>query len=138
MITDDSTSMGSKENIETLKKTLEQILEIYSLANIPKGANATDGIKSVRFINHRQGKGKFKNEHLDEVVNRSSYVGVTRIGTELHRKVLLPFVLGEKLRPVTMTKPLLVIVITDGTVRSLISWYDFWTLEITLKFLGGR
>jgi hypothetical protein len=111
ILIDDSTSMGSTRNVETLKKTLEQICQIYSLAN------PTDGIKSIRFINHHKGKGKVKKENVDEVVSRCSHVGVTRIGTELHRKVLIPFVLGSKEKMITMTKPLLVMVITDGTVE---------------------
>jgi len=111
ILIDDSTSMASKGNIETLKNILKQICQIYSLAN------PTDGIKSIRFINHHKGKGKVKIENVDEVVGRCSRVGVTRIGTELHRKVLIPFALGSKEKTVAMTRPLLVMVITDGTVE---------------------
>lgn len=101
--------MASGESTKTLRNTLKEIVQIYNLAN-------ENGIKSIRFINHHKGKGNVKLGDLENVVDRCSRVGVTRIGTELHRKILIPFALGSKEKKVTMTKPLLVMVITDGTV----------------------
>lgn len=102
--------MGSKANGEILTNTLNEICKIYSLAN-------ETGIQSVRYLNHRQGKGNVGLKDVKEVISRCAYTGVTRIGTELHRRVLSTLVLNPK---VPMSKPLLVIIVTDGTVR----YYD--------------
>lgn len=105
---DDSNSMGSDENKETLKKTLTEICDIYRLAN-------KNGIKAVRYVNNARGKKNVVTpQHVEEVVKRCARVGVSRIGTELHKKIILDFVL--KPDP-AMAKPLLVIIIANGTVR---------------------
>lgn len=104
--TDDSTSMGSDKNKETLKRTLTEICEIYNLAN-------NTGIKAVRYVNNLRGKKNVSTAaDVEEVVNRCAHVGVSRIGTELHKRIILDFVLKPG-----MVKPLLVIIIANGTVR---------------------
>lgn len=109
--TDDSTSMGSDTNKETLKRTLTEICEIYNLAN-------HTGIKAVRYVNNLRGKKNVSTAaDVEEVVNRCAHVGVSRIGTELHKRIILDFVLKPG-----MVKPLLVIIIANGTVRYLNNW----------------
>lgn len=98
--------MGSKVNEEILTNTLNEICKIYSLAN-------KTGIKAVRYLNHRQGKGNVGLTDVKEVIRRCAHTGVTRIGTELHRRVLGDLVLNPK---VPMIKPLLIMIVTDGTV----------------------
>lgn len=109
--TDDSTSMGTDTNKETLKRTLTEICEIYNLAN-------HTGIKAVRYVNNLRGKKNVSTAaDVEEVVNRCAHVGVSRIGTELHKRIILDFVLKPG-----MVKPLLVIIIANGTVRYLNNW----------------
>lgn len=95
--------------MEVLKLTLEAIIGVYILAN-------PTGLKSVRYINHRQGKRDVVQADVPEIISRMSGTGVSRIGTELHRRILDDLVLKRE-----MTRPLLVIVITDGQVRLPIS-----------------
>lgn len=99
--------MRSEVNANILTNTLNEICKIYSLAN-------ETGIKAIRYLNNRKGKKDVKVEDVGEVVRRCAHTGVTRIGTELHNRVLSSFVLGPG---VTMSKPLLVMIVTDGTVR---------------------
>lgn len=106
--------MGSDMNKETLKKTLTEICDIYKLAN-------KNGIKAVRYVNNVRGKKNVVTAlDLEEVVRRCARVGVSRIGTELHKRIILDFVL--KLEP-AMVKPLLVIIIANGTVYLPNSYY---------------
>lgn len=118
---DDSTSMGSNTNKETLKKTLTEICDIYNLAN-------HTGIKAVRYVNNLRGKKDVSTAaDVEEVVNRCAHVGVSRIGTELHKRIIVDFVL----KPV-MVKPLLVIIIANGTVRY---WNPSLDLGLVLNVL---
>lgn len=112
---DDSPSMGSDANSKILTDTLTEICKIYSLAN-------ETGVKAVRYLNHRRGKGNVKVDDVLEVVKRCAHTGLTRIGTELHRRILNDLVLKPK---VDMSKPLLVMIVTDGTV----SFYDLSCFE---------
>lgn len=98
--------MGSDVNKIILTDTLNEICKIYSLAN-------KTGIKSVRYINQRRGKGNVGVANIQEVIGRCAHTGVTRIGTELQRRILDDFVLKPK---VPMIKPVLVMIVTDGTV----------------------
>jgi hypothetical protein len=106
---DDSSSMkydeGGKRQ-DTLKQVLSEVASIYSLAR-------TNGIRSVRFLNTKQGKKDVNSARVEEVL-KVPYYGLTRIGTELKRKILNPFVLKDGL---TMEKPILAMIITDGDVR---------------------
>lgn len=108
---DDSPSMGKPEHKRILTNTMKEICKIYSLAN-------NDGIKAVRFLNHRQGKKNVKLDGVSDVMGRCAHTGLSRIGTELHRKVLDSLVLRAD-----MSKPLLIIIVTDGTVRLQDSLY---------------
>lgn len=97
--------MGKPEHKRILTNAMKEICKIYSLAN-------DSGIKAVRFLNHRQGKKDVKLSDVPVIMDRCAHTGLSRIGTELHRRVLDSLVLKAD-----MSKPLLVIIVTDGTVR---------------------
>lgn len=106
---DDSDSMVYDQKgarIKTLQKILNAIADIYNLAR-------KQGILTVRFLNASKGKKNVTAQTVKTVIKGHDYGGVTRIGTELKKKILDKFVLG-----VDMKKPLLIMVITDGAVRS--------------------
>lgn len=107
MAADDSASMANVRIMEALRGTLKLICGIYSHIN-------ANGVRSVRYINNKRGKARVTTENVETVMGGCARVGISRIGAELRRKVLQPFVLGGT---VVMTKPLLVIVISDGTVK---------------------
>ena len=89
---------------KTLIQFIDHITETYSMAN-------ESGILAMRFMNSKRGKknwtGKSK-EYLDH----HQYGGVTRIGTELKKKLLDKFVIGNR----NQNKPLLVLIVTNGAV----------------------
>jgi len=89
---------------KTLVQLIDLITETYSMAN-------ESGILAMRFLNHRQGKRNWtgkSQEYLDHHING----GLARIGTELKKKILDRFVIGKS----NQSKPLLVIIATDGIV----------------------
>lgn len=90
---------------KTLKQTLQQIANVYGLARI-------EGIQSVRFLNTPRGRKNVTSTAVGPTLDNHNYGGVTRIGNELKKKILDKFISAE------MGRPLLVIVITDGSVRS--------------------
>lgn len=94
------------KRIETLHKTIDEITKVYDYAN-------ENGIKSVKFLNAKRGVMNIKNKNWKKQFDKIVYNGVTRIGTSLNLKILEKFVWGE-----TMTKPLLVMIVTDGDVSS--------------------
>jgi len=97
------------ERRENLKKVLKEVTDIYSLAR-------TDGIVSVRFFNTRKGRKNVRPEKGD-ILSDICYTGLTMIGTQLQKKILDPFVYTKKERPSeNASKPVLVMVITDGDV----------------------
>lgn len=95
------------ERIKILQRLLNAIASVYSLAR-------ENGILTARFLNAPQGKKNITPRTVKTVMKGHDYAGITRVGTELKRKILDRFVLG-----VEMKKPLLVIVIADQSVRSL-------------------
>jgi hypothetical protein len=103
---------GPGVRVGTLEKTLHAIADIYIHAR-------PDGILSVRFLNDNKGRKNVKPESVYTIIKNHTCRGVTRIGTELERKILDHFVYEPKimLRELkAMEKPLLVMIITDGTV----------------------
>jgi len=73
----------------------------------------SDGI-SLRVMNGSAAADGIRSEvEAGKVVDGLKFRGITPLGTELHKKVLQPLVL-DKLRSGTLTKPVLIIVITDG------------------------
>lgn len=103
--------------IKTLQKILNAIADIYNLAR-------DRGIMTVRFLNATKGKKNVTAQTVKTVIKGHDYGGVTRIGTELKKKILDKFVLG-----IEMKKPLLIMVITDGAVRYPIPPYTWTRVE---------
>lgn len=91
--------------IKTLKKVLNIINSIYKHA-----AEPDTGIRAIRFINNNDDEDNFRGDP-SEIIDNHYFGGTTKIGTELHKKILKPLVLGKP-----MKKPLLIMVITDGAV----------------------
>ena len=89
---------------KTLVQFVDHITEVYKLAN-------ESGILAMRFMNSGGGKRNWTGES-QEYLDQHSYGGVTRIGTELKKKILDKFVIGNP----NQKKPLLVIIVTDGAV----------------------
>ena len=92
--------------IGILKDVLSIINDIYSRA-----AESKTGIRAIRFINNYDDKDYFHGEP-SKIIDDHYFGGTTKIGTELHKRILKPLVLGET----PMKKPLLIMVITDGAV----------------------
>ena len=105
---DDSDSMISEEDGQrkkTLIQFIDHITKIYSLAN-------ESGIFAMRFMNRGGGKKNWKEEESEKYLSEHKSGGVTRIGTELKKKILDKFAIGNS----NQRKPLLVLIITDGAV----------------------
>ncbi|KAG0641319.1 hypothetical protein HOY80DRAFT_902534 [Tuber brumale] len=108
ILIDDSDSMiyeeGGKRK-KTLVQYVDNITEIYSMA---KGS----GILAMRFMNGPKGKRNWTGKS-QEYLDQHKYGGVTRIGTELKEKILDIFATRNE----KQTRPLLVLIVTDGTVE---------------------
>ncbi|PUU84015.1 hypothetical protein B9Z19DRAFT_961917 [Tuber borchii] len=110
ILIDDSESMSYEEDgarIEILKGVLNIINSIYKHA-----AKPDTGIRAIRFINNYDDKDYFHGEP-SQIIDNHYFGGTTKIGTELHKKILKPLVLGDT----PMKKPLLIMVITDGAIE---------------------
>ena len=104
---DDSDSMISEEDGQrkkTLAGFIDHVTEIYSMAN-------RSGILAMRFMNHRGGKKNWTGKS-QEYLDHHSYGGAKKIGTALKKKILDIFAIGNP----NQRKPLLVLIVTDGTV----------------------
>lgn len=92
--------------ITILQQILGVIAHFYSLSQ-------TDGkIKAVRFLNKRVALDNVTPSQLNDYIKTHRYSGLTCIGKELEKKILKPLVTPA------MTRPLLVMVLTDGDVRA--------------------
>ena len=103
----DSDAMISGEDSQrkkALKKFVDHITEIYSMAN-------ESGILAMRFMNSMGGKRDWTKKS-QECLDHHKYSGMRRIGTELKKKILDKFVT----RNPNQSKPLLVLIVTDGVV----------------------
>ena len=89
---------------KALKKFVDHITEIYSMAN-------ESGILAMRFMNSMEGKRDWTKKS-QEYLDHHKYRGMRRIGTELKKKILDKFVT----RNPNQSKPLLVLIVTDGVV----------------------
>ena len=89
---------------KTLIQFVDHITEICSMAS-------GSGILAMRFMNRGGGKKNWTGESKD-YLDHHSYGGVTRIGTELKKKILDKFVIGNP----RQSKPFLVLIVTDGGV----------------------
>lgn len=92
--------------ITILRQILEVIAHFYSLSQ-PDGK-----IRAVRFLNKRVSLDNVTPREINEYIKTHRYDGLTRVGKELEKKILKPLV------TTTMTRPLLVMILTDGDVRS--------------------
>ncbi|CAZ79525.1 unnamed protein product [Tuber melanosporum] len=109
ILIDDSDSMIDEEGgkrKETLVKYIDNITEIYSMAK-------KSGILAMRFMNGPGGKKDWTGESSQEYLSQHIYGGVTRIGTELKRKILDVFATKNQ----NQVRPLLVLIVTDGMVE---------------------
>jgi hypothetical protein len=92
----------------TLADVLKEVITVYQ-------CHRTEGIPSIRFFNSNPGKKDVIKDNWNKVMPEFCR-GVTKIGSELKRKILDPFVFKPTKPEDKLTKPLLVIVITDGRV----------------------
>lgn len=91
----------------TLNETLKFVSSVYGLAR-------DEGVVAVRFFNSRKGKRDVRRT-IQNILERHDCEGTARIGTELKKKIIDKFVSSERGK---MKKPLLVVTITNGTVRA--------------------
>ena len=89
---------------ETLAQFVGHITEICSMAN-------ESGTVAVKFMNNARDIEYWTREKQKDL-NQHSYSGLTKIGTEL-KKILDKFSVGNP----NQSKPLLVLIVTDGVVR---------------------
>jgi len=89
---------------KTLIQFIDHITGIYSMAN-------ESGILAIRFMNRSGGRNNWIGKS-QECLDHHSYGGVTRIGTELKKKILNRFALGNG----NQSKPLLVLIVTSSAV----------------------
>lgn len=94
-----------------LERFLDCVIEIYILAR-------DEGVRSVRFVSHNQGKRNVGRGDVKEVLNRvsSTRMGFSRVDVELHRKIIVPFVLGAKEKPAVIKRPILVMIVGHGSL----------------------
>ena len=97
---------------EALIQFIDHITEIYSMAN-------ESGILAMRFMNGAGGKKNWKSQSSEDYLNRHEYGGLTRIGVALREKILDLFAIGNS----NQSKPLLVIIVTNGAVCLLPKFY---------------
>ncbi|KAL2918938.1 hypothetical protein HK105_201772 [Polyrhizophydium stewartii] len=106
---DDSGSMVFEEDgtrIDDLKFILSKAAEVMTLFD-------DDGVQ-VRFMNSNViGEGIRSTDHVNELVERVRFSGMTPLGTQFKNKVIDPIVLGPAISG-QMAKPVLTIIITDG------------------------
>jgi hypothetical protein len=116
MLIDDSTSIHIEDQGKrktTLVKTLHAIAKIYFKVQ-------KTGIRSVRFLNDNKGRANVRPGNVGPMIKDHTWRGVTRIGTELERKILDCFVYEPKVVPRKLQKrekPLLIMTITDGAIE---------------------
>ena len=99
--------MGINENggrAKTLATTLKATSTVYSFAR-------TKGINAIRFLNTSTVYTNITSKMITPLMKKIEFEGLTDIGTKLRDKVLVNYVKPE------MTKPLLVIFLTDAEAR---------------------
>jgi hypothetical protein len=94
-----------KARKDILLEVLEHVCRTYE-------CHDEKGVLSVKFFNARRGWGHVTQKKVQDKKENYRCQGMTRIGTELKRKVIDQYVFKKD----PMLKPLLVIVITDGEV----------------------
>lgn len=110
---DDSRSMLYQEGghrIKKLQRVIDIIASVYTLTENRR-------IPYIRFMNSKNGKNNVTNREAREITASHMWQGGVCLGSILKKRVLAPLVIGKD-----MEKPLLLITITGGTVRSIISY----------------
>ena len=107
--------MGINQRMDALKGTIKQVAKI---AISLKETSQHDGGISIRFLNNENDSHMNNICTVTDVEQALSGVypcGATELGTQLKRKVLVPFIVNvlEKSRK-KLERPLLVTIITDG------------------------
>lgn len=123
--------MGINQRMDALKGTIKQVAKI---AISLKETSQHDGGISIRFLNNENDSHMNNICTVTDVEQALSGVypcGATELGTQLKRKVLVPFIVNvlEKSRK-KLERPLLVTIITDGdpcgedrdTLKNTILW----------------
>ncbi|PUU79846.1 hypothetical protein B9Z19DRAFT_1045931 [Tuber borchii] len=108
ILIDDSDSMIGEENgkrKKTLIEFVDHITDIYQMAN-------KSGILAMRFLNGSRGKKNWTGRS-QKYLDRHTYSGLTKIGTELKEKILDIYAIKNA----KQSKPLLVLIVTDGAVE---------------------
>jgi hypothetical protein len=98
--------------LTTPKKILQAIAEMYVHTR-------PEGILSVSFLNGNRSRKNVRPGDVQTMIEKHTWRGVSRIGTELERKILDRFVYEPKIVPRELKareKPLLIMTITDGQV----------------------
>ncbi|KAJ9091827.1 hypothetical protein QFC19_008941 [Naganishia cerealis] len=107
---DDSGSMAFEEGgerIDDLKLIMSRVAYATSLFD-------QDGIQ-VRFMNSRvEGNGINSEQGALRLVDQVRFSGLTPLGTQLDAKIIQPLLLGPA-RAGQLKKPLLIVILTDGT-----------------------
>lgn len=100
--------MGFKDNQKSeLEQGLKTIARIYSII-------ATRKIRAIRFTVREEEFNNVGEEDVTELVRKHHFSGATQLDKPLKRKILDPFVNNDQL-----SRPLLVVTITDGKVGTL-------------------
>jgi len=124
---DDSYSMTQDKRIAALEDTLQRVAKFATKLE-PSGM-------SIRFLNFSQDK-EFNNlndvEDIMRKVRAVDYDGPTPLGQTLYFKIVAPMVF-QKERQNTFTKPIIVMVITDGEV-SMTNYLEELSVQRGLGF----
>jgi hypothetical protein len=112
MLADDSSSMESEGRFDSLKITLQRVARIATTLQ-PEGI-------SIRFLNY-PGDSDFDNlttpQEVGSIIDRVSARGPTPLGGMLNQKVVQPLIIKKAVED-RLDKPVIVVIITDGKVRS--------------------
>ena len=106
--------MEQEDRMLALEETLKRVATFATVLS-------EDGI-SIRFLNYDDDKNsEFDNltivSDIEEKFARIQCVGDTKLGTILNAKIVEPMILS-KAREKTLRKPVIVVIITDGDVRT--------------------
>ena len=99
--------MVSDKNGARKKSLIEFVDHITEICSIANGS----GILAMRFMNGARGKKNWTGKSQG-YLDQHNYSGLARIGTELKKKILDIFAIGNS----RQSKPLLVLIVTDSGV----------------------
>ncbi|KAH7048437.1 hypothetical protein B0J12DRAFT_741168 [Macrophomina phaseolina] len=106
ILCDNSESMTEEDRIPALRDTLDKVANIAT--------RLSDSGISVRVLNHTaQWDNLRDSQHIKRCMDTIRYSGDTQLGTKLENNVLRPMIV-DKIIAGTFTKPVIVVIITDG------------------------